>query len=166
MVLTRASGMSTLAFAEQYLFAPLHIQAVEWERLSAGFYNGGAGLQLRPKDMIKLGKLIADDGMYEGKQIISKAFIDAAISHQEPTPFASDENIGYGYGWWLGEPNGVQAILARGYAGQIIAVFPELQMVAAITHNWRVDVEEAIAQQGQAFSILATLLTEDITTFN
>lgn len=160
MLLTRASGMSTLAFAEQYLFAPLDIQTVKWERLSGGFYNGGAGLQLRPRDMIKLGELLANDGVYQGKQIISKQFIEAAISHQEPEPFESDENTGYGFGWWVGEPMGIRAILARGYAGQIIAVFPDLQLVVAITHNWRVNVKNAIAQQDQAFKILATLLTD------
>lgn len=160
MLLTRASGMSTLAFAEQYLFAPLDIQTVKWERLSGGFYNGGAGLQLRPRDMIKLGELLANDGVYQGKQIISKQFIEAAISHQEPEPFESDENIGYGFGWWVGEPMGVKAVLARGYAGQIIAIFPEPHMVVAITHNWRVGVKDAITQQEQAFRILATLLTE------
>ncbi|MBX2873913.1 MAG: beta-lactamase family protein [Saprospiraceae bacterium] len=162
MILTKVSGMSTLEFAKQFLFEPIGIKQVSWERLSSGFYNGGAGLQLRPRDMIKLGELHANVGQYAGQQVVSKQFIEAAISHQEPEPFESDENIGYGYGWWVGEPNGVKAFLARGYAGQIIAVFPEKDLVVAITHNWRVEVNTAIAQQKQAFEILAAILLEEV----
>lgn len=162
MILTRASGMSTLEFAKQFLFNPIGIQQVSWERLAKGFYNGGAGLQLRPRDMIKLGELHGNIGHYAGQQVLPKQFVEAAISHQEPEPFESDENIGYGYGWWVGEPNGIKAFLARGYAGQIIAVFPEKGLVVAITHNWRVNVNTAVAQQKQAFEILAAVLQEGV----
>lgn len=162
IILTKASGESTYDFALAHLFKPLGIQKSRWEQLAGGYNNGGAGLELHPRDMIRLGQLIANQGRYKGQQIISKRFIEAATSNQEPEPFASDENVGYGYGWWVGEPNGIKAILARGYAGQIIAIFPEKHLVVAMTHNWRLDVGAAIEQQEQAFKILATVLMENI----
>lgn len=162
IILTKASGKSTSDFAEEHLFKPLGIEDSRWEQLAGGYNNGGAGLELLPRDMVRLGQVIADQGRYKGKQIISKHFIEAATSNQEPEPFASDENVGYGYGWWVGEPKGVKAILARGYAGQLIAIFPEKQIVVAMTHNWRLDVEAASAQQEQAFKVLAAILTENI----
>jgi len=162
IILTKASGKSTHDFAEEHLFKPLGIQNSRWEQLAGGYHNGGAGLELHPRDMVRLGQVIANQGNYKGEQVISKQFIRAATSHQEPEPFASDENVGYGYGWWVGEPNGVKVILARGYAGQLIAIFPETQIVVVMTHNWRLDIEAAIEQQEQGFKILAAILMENI----
>ena len=63
--------------------------------------------------MLKIGQLFLQKGIWNGKQILSKEYIDSAIS---PSP----QNSGYGYLWWLGE--GWYG--CRGYGGQSITVFP------------------------------------------
>ena len=40
-IITRASGMSTLEFAERYLFEPLGIRNVQWETDRQGIHIGG-----------------------------------------------------------------------------------------------------------------------------
>jgi hypothetical protein len=43
VIITKASGMSTLAFANKYLFDPLKIERVEWIKVNDGYYDGTAG---------------------------------------------------------------------------------------------------------------------------
>ena len=47
-ILSQASGVSTIKFAEQYLFKPLDIETHNWEMDKRDLNNGGAGLRLTP----------------------------------------------------------------------------------------------------------------------
>lgn len=51
-VLTQATGISVFEFAKENLFQPLGINDHYWETDNQGLYNGAAGLQLAPYDMI------------------------------------------------------------------------------------------------------------------
>ena len=68
--------------------------------------------------MVKIGQLILQKGEWNGKRIISEAYIESAI---RPSP----ANPGYGYLWWLDE--GWYG--ARGFGGQTITVFPEKEKI-------------------------------------
>ncbi|MDW3652108.1 MAG: serine hydrolase [Bacteroidia bacterium] len=159
-ILTKATGMSTLEFAEKHLFRPMGIKHVRWESLSEGYYNGGAGLEMKPRDMLKIGYLYAHGGKYKGKQILSEAFIDHATRSHLPEEKAEYGGDTYGLSWWMGEMKGKKIIFAAGYGGQAIMILPEMEIVIVLTHNWRVDQAEAIHQQNQAFKqILPLILT-------
>ena len=158
VILTNASGMSTLEFAHKYLFSPIGIEIVKWERLHGGYYNGGAGLQLSPLGMIRFGELYANDGIFNGMRIVSQEFIQQATQSQEPESLATDEKEGYGYCWWVGEPLGIRAYVARGYGGQVIAIFPENELVVSITHHWRVNADQASKQGKKALKIVSAML--------
>lgn len=136
-LLTRASGMNTLRFAKKYLFEPLGIQQVRWEKNADGYYNGAAGLELKPRDMIKIGQLFANGGLHEGTRIISERYVGEATSHQQPPDMNLGKDQGYGYSWWLGGDEGIHIYAALGYGGQIIAVARDANIVIVLTHNWR-----------------------------
>ena len=70
--------------------------------------------------MVKLGQLYLQNGKSDDLQILSPNWIDKATSIQ-----INPGGSGYGYLWWLTE-NGY---LALGLGGQIIAVFPNQQLV-------------------------------------
>jgi CubicO group peptidase (beta-lactamase class C family) len=55
VILTKSSGMSTLAFANRYLFRPMDIVVGGWDRDPQGYFMGGNNLALRPADMLKIG---------------------------------------------------------------------------------------------------------------
>lgn len=40
VILTKATGMSTLEFAQKYLFGPLGITKVQWGKMADGYYDG------------------------------------------------------------------------------------------------------------------------------
>lgn len=129
-IIHRVSGMPADKFAEANLFAPLGISNDYWLKYSNGVVQTGGGLWLRPYDMAKIGYLYLNGGRWNGKQIVSEDWIRASIEQRAP-------DRSYGYQWWLGGLNvgGHQfpAYGAQGRGGQIIIVFPELQMVAVFT---------------------------------
>ncbi|MCG6986781.1 MAG: hypothetical protein LJF06_01140 [Gemmatimonadetes bacterium] len=59
-------GTSGLDFARQHLFGPLGIDDVEWWTDECGYYTGGMGLYIRPRDMVKLGSLFLHGGIWQG----------------------------------------------------------------------------------------------------
>ncbi len=126
-IVQESTGMPTLRFARQYLFEPLGIADVAWETDAQGIPIGGWGLRLTPRDMAKLGQLYLDGGTWEGREIVSAAWIQAAVSWH----VATDGPLGYGYQWWTYPEWG--AYTARGRGGQLIFVIPGLKIVAVFT---------------------------------
>lgn len=62
------------------LFAPLGIDDVDWERSPNGRIVAGGGLALRTEELARLGRLIRDRGMWEGRRLLSAHGIDGMHS--------------------------------------------------------------------------------------
>jgi CubicO group peptidase (beta-lactamase class C family) len=130
----RATGSYLPNFAARHLFKPLGIQRKDWAWNFDLTSNDEefAQIHMRPRDMLKLGILYADGGTWDGKRIISKAWIDASMSAQSTV-----DNTEYGYFWWRPWLNvdGARVYLtaAQGNGGQKIYVLPAYQLVAVFT---------------------------------
>ncbi|WP_136057212.1 serine hydrolase [Microbacterium sp. K24] len=59
------------------LFAPLGIRDVEWQRCPHGRIVAGGGLALRTEELARIGRLIRDRGMWDGRRIVSPGLVDA-----------------------------------------------------------------------------------------
>ncbi len=125
-ILQQATGMTALDFARQYLFEPLGIGEVMWPKDPQGYYDGWADLSLHPYDMAKLGFLFLHKGQWEGKQIVSRQWVEEATKAQMAT---GDDP--YGYGWWI--ERDVVGARANGRGGQNIYILPEWDMVIVTT---------------------------------
>jgi CubicO group peptidase (beta-lactamase class C family) len=84
------------AYLRDRLFLPLGITDLWWSDDAVGSPYCMAGLQIRPSDLAKIGEMLADGGLWRGKRIISKAWIEASAlkPSQELEP-------SYGLLWWL-----------------------------------------------------------------
>ncbi len=153
VILTNAAGVSTLAFAEEYLFGPLGISNVLWQKFPDGYYAGASRLALKPKDMLKIGRMCENLGVYEGKRIVSRAYIEQSTSVQVEFMEKGNVREGYGFCWWAVEVENMRAYMALGYGGQAIAVIPSEEMVVAVTHKWKLGGHQAAAQQKSAQDI-------------
>lgn len=71
-VLQRATNMKTEEFANEYLFKPLGIQAFHWYTDNMRINKGADGLVLKAEDMMKIGRLMLQKGIYNNKRIISE----------------------------------------------------------------------------------------------
>lgn len=124
------TGTSLSDFLRTHLFEPMGIRRFHWETCPLGIEKGGWGLYLLQEDMAKLGQLILSGGRWQGKQLVSEAFLREMCRKQsEPSREMSD----YGYGWqcWLwARPN---SMLFSGLFGQNILVLPDLDMVIVST---------------------------------
>jgi CubicO group peptidase (beta-lactamase class C family) len=132
-ILTEATGMTEEAFAQEYLFGPLAFGAALWPEDLQSYSHGWGDLLIFPRDAAKLGQLFVNRGMWNGEQIVSEAWIDAAVTIQAET---ANEETEYGYGWWVereSEVGGEFAAMGRG--GQSVTVYPALGIVIVITGN-------------------------------
>jgi CubicO group peptidase (beta-lactamase class C family) len=128
-ILTQATGMSALEFAQQNLFGPLGIKEVYWPADSQGVTWGWGELAMYPRDMAKIGLLWLNLGSWDGQQIVSTKWVEEAITPQMGT----DRGQEYGYGLWLNTGGDIFSYMASGRGGQEIAVAPELDLILVKT---------------------------------
>jgi CubicO group peptidase (beta-lactamase class C family) len=137
-IIRKATGRPLDEFAREALFEPLGITAVEWERRK-GDTDAGGGLRLRPRDMAKIGQLVLAGGRWNGRQIVSREWIETSTAPKIKTT----DGQSYGYLWWLGRAalNGreVQWVGALGRGGQSIRIVPELDLVVVVTAGYYQD---------------------------
>lgn len=114
-VVKEVSGQNLSYYLYPRLFKPLNIEKVYWEQCPNGIEKGGWGLYMRQEDMAKIGQLVMQRGNWEGKQLISREWIDEASSLQMVTP-RSLGNFNYGYQMWLGRDT--NTFLFNGMFGQ------------------------------------------------
>ncbi|HIH87582.1 TPA: serine hydrolase, partial [Candidatus Bathyarchaeota archaeon] len=130
-IVTAATGVSTLRFAEENLFEPLGITRYAWSEDGAGTTIGGFDLQLSPRDMAKFGYLYLHDGEWDGKQIVSQQWVEKSTSTLTK-PYAT---LGYGYQWWTTPSQNMYS--CRGLYNQMIYVLPDQDIVIAITGDMK-----------------------------
>jgi CubicO group peptidase (beta-lactamase class C family) len=152
-----SSGQSTLAFARAELFAPLGITVddalepairdwpltraelaayeqapVAWPKDPRGYHFGGGFLKLPARDLAKLGYLYLNGGRWDGAQVVPAEYVAASTRAQNDPSVGSG---GYGYQWWVTNETGHASFRAMGFAGQVLQVIPELDLVVVITSD-------------------------------
>lgn len=98
---SKLSGKSLTDYLDEKLFTPLGIRNVYWEKGPDGIEKGGWGMYIAPEDMAKIGLLVLNGGVWEGKRLISEEYISKMTAPQISTP----EHCGrfdYGYQTWCG----------------------------------------------------------------
>ena len=139
VILSRATGKSACAFANEALFGPIGIGELPdlavteetvgdtvagnrgrgWVTEPKGYNVGGWGLLLTARDMARFGYLYLHGGVWQGRQIVPGAWVEAS------TRRGSGE---YGYFWWLFE----DCFCALGDGGNAVCCFPAQDTVAAV----------------------------------
>jgi CubicO group peptidase (beta-lactamase class C family) len=159
-IVEKASGKPLKAFADETLFGPLGIEAYAWDfRPDRSNVENFVQAWLRPRDMVKIGVLILDDGAWAGRQVIPSDWI-----REMTTPHAEIDGTPYGFFWWgryLNLPSGrVELPQATGNGGQKIIVMEAQSAVVVMTggaFNQQSDTNELMARY-----ILPGLLVTDI----
>lgn len=138
-ILQETTGMTTLAFAQAYLFGPLGITDAIWATDPEGVNWGGGKLALSGYDLAKIGYLMLHEGRWEDQQIVSADWVQATIQDQieplQPLFWEGYSNLWYNgpVGHWSIEPE-IAALPYRGFAAfgrgmQILMVIPDLNLV-------------------------------------
>jgi CubicO group peptidase (beta-lactamase class C family) len=139
-ILSKVTGRSALDYARQKLFGPLGIEDVFWRHDPQGVSAGGAGLYMQPRDMARLGQLWLADGVWKGERLLSPGWLDAA--RHASVEMGLGPLLRYANLFWSEPAKGV--FLAVGYDRQLIAVLPDLDLVAVFTGGRRVSTVTGI----------------------
>ncbi len=134
-VLERTAKLPVPEFAMKNLFAPLGIQTVDWKFSSLGLAQTGGGLGFLSRDLVKLGQLYLNGGVWNGSRIVSESWVKT--STQPHVRVEDQDQTEYGYLWWLkkfkSEEKSYSAYCMLGNGGNKVAVFPDLDMVVVLT---------------------------------
>ncbi|WP_413790365.1 serine hydrolase domain-containing protein [Bacillus thuringiensis] len=141
-IITSTTGKSAREFANKYLFQPLDMREIPnynmkafgfddlfgkdvkgWVHDPNGISTGGWGITLTVRDMAKFAQMYLNEGIHNGKQILSKSWIIESI--------AMNSNQ-YGYLWWLREEDGIFSYCAMGDGGNMICCIPKQDLVVVI----------------------------------
>lgn len=131
-ILTRATGMSTLAYAREKLARPLGFELAAWTRDPQGVYFGGNEMHLRPRDLLAIGELYRNGGRHAGRQIVPETWVRESWVRRTTSPF---NGHGYGLGWWMRGSRGRDVYFAWGYGGQYIFIVPSLELTVVTTSD-------------------------------
>lgn len=164
-ILYRATGMKTVDFANQVLFAPLGIPehknffaetaeehkkfTIEktpkgnvWFADPEGLGTPGYGLCMSASDMVKIGQLCLNRGLWNGNRILSEEWI-TAMTNPRVVESNSFRGMQYGYLWWIIHPE-KNAYAAIGNSGNVIYVNPEENFSAAISSYFKPTVFDRV----------------------
>lgn len=130
-ILQRVTGVRTDSFALEHLFKPLGIDSYDWPADKNGIAFGGGSTRFTPRDMARFAYLYLKEGEWEGKQVVSREWVE--ISQQKHIKRKYIEDYYYGYHWWVSEKHTFSAV---GYAGQWITVVPDQNLVVVFTNNF------------------------------
>jgi CubicO group peptidase (beta-lactamase class C family) len=146
LILERATGMPVSAYLEEKIWSPLGMEfPASWSLDSEadGLEKLESGLNARTIDFAKFGLLMLRRGVWNGRQLVPRDWIEQATTPPADTPedyyhhdlfaddpfFRSDGGF-YGFMWWGYAPRGGRRdFFAFGRYGQFIYVVPEKDLV-------------------------------------
>ncbi|MDF2941868.1 MAG: hypothetical protein K0S01_726 [Herbinix sp.] len=141
-IVRKLTGLGLHDYLKPRLFDKIGIDAdnLRWIYMPDGMEVGGGGLYATTEDNLRLMKLYADNGLWEGERILSEDYVKKASTLQNESateeannPLAKDNFLGYGFQIWMCKPEGVYR--ADGAMGQFTIVVPDKDMIIAITEN-------------------------------
>ena len=164
-IITKVSGITTLEFANRFLFEPLdiahrsnfivknkeeHIAFVTskeskeevWFCGSQGIVTAGFGLCMCAEDLVKIGQMCLNGGIYNDKRIVSSQWIDAIKS---PIVQCNERfnNMSYSYLWWIVDKE-KSIYAAIGDGGNVIYINPLSQIVISVVSTFKPAVFDRI----------------------
>lgn len=128
MVLEEATGKSISQYTEQKIWKRAgmeHQASFSIDSEETRFEKVGDGFNAHAMDLVRMGKLLLDSGVYQGQQIIPYNWIHESTSYENSIP-SEWKNVQYNYLWWV-KKNG--DFYANGHFGQYIYISPRTKTV-------------------------------------
>lgn len=154
-IFEKKSGNSIYQELEEQLAIPLGFQDWNIKNQKEKFNKKKSRypayhMYLSARDMAKIGQLMLNKGEWNGKQIVSKEWIEKITTTVTPTDTVNERygqnesspfQFSYGYMWWLADnfkhhPDFEGAYTASGWGGQFITIIPKINVV--VVHKYKV----------------------------
>ncbi len=115
MIIRGATGEDVPDLMERHILAPLGVEAAPYyvtDGYGVSFVLGGMNMTTR--DYARFGQMIAQGGVWQGRQIVPQDWVEASTRPSAPG------GAGYGYQWWIADDAGPGEVNAQGIYGQYI----------------------------------------------
>lgn len=122
VALTEALGNDLGSFIEERIFASLGIDRYEYSRCHEGYFYGASGTKLTVNELSRIGLMLYNKGIYEGKRILSEGYVNEATSVQQ-----MNREGGYGYFFW----KYLDGFSINGKWGQKCYVLPDRKIIVS-----------------------------------
>jgi len=133
-LITRGTGQDLDEYARSRLFEPLGIHDWTWVSDIHGRPMAFNGLRMRPRDLLKIGRLMLDQGMWQGKRIVPATWLAESMI---PVFKTDVRDYRYGRQWWTGTAQWhgqpIQWHAGFGNGGQRLYIIPKLDMAIVTT---------------------------------
>ena len=122
-IVQNATGISFQEYADKKLFNLIDVDETWWTD-QEGSTISYASIDMTPREFAKFGLMIAQEGSWQGQQIVSSNWVELATSKY-------DDLMSYGFQWWTSETKDIDYpfFSAKGLDGQLIYVWPETDLV-------------------------------------
>ncbi|MBN9671604.1 serine hydrolase domain-containing protein [Roseibium aggregatum] len=141
-IIRRGTGLPLPDFARKALFEPLGIGRFEWTAGPDGTHSPASGLRMTAPNLLKIGRLVLNNGKWAGRQVVPEAWIVASTRPLVSTTEGPD----YGCFWFCGQApvpafGGPTAWIAGfGNGGQRLWICPKADCAAVVFagdyNNW------------------------------
>jgi CubicO group peptidase (beta-lactamase class C family) len=122
MCIEKATGEYLSNYVSKHFWKPMGAEndaLWQLDEADTGIEKAYCCIASTARDFARFGKLYKQNGVWNGKQILDRSFIEKSLQ-----PRFSDSPE-YGYGWWLHQINGKRVFYMRGHLGQFVIVLPE-----------------------------------------
>lgn len=116
-IVEKRAGMCTDTFLWKNLLYPTRCREAAFSKCPQGHVMGATGIYVRTDDLVKLGFIYVNGGMFEEKRILSEEFVNIVLSRHYELACLVD-GIAYGKG---------------GMRGQMLMVLPKAKKAVAWT---------------------------------
>ncbi len=130
MVIRGATGRPISELLSERIIVPLGLEQAPYyvtDGYGTAFVLGG--LNLTTRDYARFGQMIAQNGLWNGVQVVPAAWIAQST---RPSAKTVKGNTQYGYQWWMPSDAREGEFFARGIYGQYIYINQPLGVVIAI----------------------------------
>jgi CubicO group peptidase (beta-lactamase class C family) len=94
-IIEKASGKRMDIYFQEAFYRPMAIKHFDWIRDEDGNPLAHGGHLIEPMGLAKFGLLMLDGGVFEGKRLLSRAFVEEATARPSQTLFTAN-----GLLWW------------------------------------------------------------------
>jgi len=153
LVIQGASGQRFPDLASERLFQPLGARQDAYVTVDrAGTPRTGGGINMTPRDLARIGEMMRQGGVANGRRIVSQAWVHDTITGGSREAWATSTSVswlphGRYHNKWYQTGNG--AFFALGIHGQWLYVDPQAEMVVAKFSSQA----EAIVEDAKDFNL-------------
>lgn len=150
-IVEKATGKDLATYASEKLWKPMGAESDAFWSLDKknGDEKAFCCLYSTTRDFARIGKVLANHGKWNEKQVIPADYFDEMVRNPDMTTEEGIPNTRYGLHIWTYVSNGHPVYYCRGIKGQYIIAIPDEQLIIVRTgHKRAPDIEREILQQG------------------